>query len=229
MYGGANVDQGSFGTYAVWRADFLFKIPDSIPRELAAPLMCGGATVYATMVNNGVKAGDRVGILGIGGLGHLAIQYASKMGCEVIVFSGTDSKKEEATRLGASEFYATKEKGWEKNFGAQIDHLIVTASFSPNWDEYAPLLAPRATIHPLTVDLSGKFSIPHMLVITSELTVQGSLVAARQIMRDMLTFSAHHKITPMIEKFPMSEEGITKAMTKLADGGMRYRGVIVVE
>lgn len=75
MYGSADLDQGSFGSHAVWRADFLFKIPDGIAREMAAPLMCGGATVFAALVNNGVKAGDRVGVIGVGGLGQYVSPY----------------------------------------------------------------------------------------------------------------------------------------------------------
>lgn len=93
--------------------------------------MCGGATVYAAlMANGGVRPGDRVGIIGVGGLGHLAIQFAAKMGCEVVVFSSTDSKKEESFKLGAVEFVATK--GVEKlEVSKPLDHLLVTTSFQP--------------------------------------------------------------------------------------------------
>jgi len=149
------------------------------------------------------------------------------MGCEVTVFSGTDSKKAESLSLGATAFYATKEEGWS-NGVELIDYLIVTTSFAPNWKVYAPLMAPRGTILPLTVD-DGDFSIPATALLLGELSVRGSLVAARQVQRDMLTFAAHHKINPIIEKFPMSEEGIMEAMTKLADGKMRYRGVVVAQ
>ena len=108
MYGLTEVDQGSLATYAVWKADFLFAIPDAIKSEDAAPLMCGGATVFNVLQLYGVRSTDRVGIVGVGGLGHLAIQFAAAMGCEVVTFSGTDSKKEESIKLGAKEFYATK-------------------------------------------------------------------------------------------------------------------------
>jgi D-arabinose 1-dehydrogenase-like Zn-dependent alcohol dehydrogenase len=227
MYGFADLDQGSFGTHAVWRADFLFLIPDSIPREFAAPLMCGGATVFAALANNGVHPTDRVGVIGVGGLGHLAIQFAAKMGLEVVVFSGTDSKKEESLRLGASEFHATKTPGWEKGVG-QINHLLVTASFSPDWNVYGPLMAPRGTIYPLTVD-RGDFSMPVGHILMNELSIRGSLVAARQVSRDMLAFAALHNIKPIIEKFPMTQVGITEAMKKLEEGHMRYRGVVVAQ
>lgn len=131
MYGTHDLDQGSFGSHAIWKADFVFRIPEGIERQYAAPLMCGGATVYAALrANGGVKPNERVGVVGIGGLGHLAIQFASKMGCEVVVFSSTDSKKEESFRLGASEFVVTKDV--EKlQVSKPLDHLFVTTSFLP--------------------------------------------------------------------------------------------------
>ncbi|APA12210.1 hypothetical protein SS1G_10803 [Sclerotinia sclerotiorum 1980 UF-70] len=227
MYGEANLDQASMGTHAVWDAGFLFKIPDNLAREYAAPLMCGGATVYNALrsFNGGVKPSERVGIIGIGGLGHLAIQFAAKMGCEVVVFSSTDAKKEEALSLGATEFVATKGVS-ELKVTAPIDHLIVTTSFQPNWHQFMEIMAPQATIYPLTVSFED-MSIPYMPIILNEFKIQGSLVAARQVHRDMLAFAAHHEIKPIIEQFPMSEEGIQEAMKKLEDGKMRYRGVIV--
>lgn len=227
MYGSADLDQGSFSHYAVWKANYIFKIPDAIERKYAAPLMCGGATVFNALHRFGAKASDRVGVIGIGGLGHLAIQFAAKMGCEVIVFSGTESKKEEAMRLGASEFYATKGVK-ELKIGAGIDHLLVTTSAQPDWNLYLPIMAPGATIYPLSVD-NNDLKMPYMALLGNELKVQGSLVAARQVHRDMLTFAAHHQIKPIIEEFPMTEEGIAKCIEKLENGEMRYRGVLAVQ
>lgn len=132
MYGSADLDQGSFGTAAVWREAFLFKLPENLADEDAAPLMCGGATVFGALKLYGVKPTDRVGIIGVGGLGHLAIQFASKMGCDVAVFSGTESKKEEATKLGAHSFYAMKDKKpGDTEIGRPLDALIVTSSALP--------------------------------------------------------------------------------------------------
>ncbi|KAI9643228.1 hypothetical protein NHQ30_007844 [Ciborinia camelliae] len=227
MYGLGNLDQASMGTHAVWDANYLFKIPENMSREYAAPLMCGGATVYNVLrsFNGGVKPTDRVGVIGIGGLGHLAIQFAAKMGCEVVVFSTTDAKKAEALALGATEFVATKDVT-ELKISAPIDHLIVTTSFQPNWHQFFAIMAPQATIYPLTVSFDD-MKLPYMPILMYEFKVQGSLVAARQVHRDMLAFAGHHGIKPIIEEFPMSEEGIQDAFKKLEDGKMRYRGVIV--
>ncbi|KAL9110373.1 MAG: hypothetical protein Q9227_005104 [Pyrenula ochraceoflavens] len=225
FYGEADLDQGSFATHAVWREAFLFRVPENIPDDLAAPLLCGGATVFNAIYGNGVEPEQTVGVIGVGGLGHLAIEFASKMGCEVIVFSGTDSKKEEAQKLGAKEFHATK-GAKEIKTDKKVDHLIVTTSFMPEWSLFLPILAPRATIYPLTV-AEGDFSIPHMPMILNGTRIQGTVVAPRNVMVKMFDFASRNNVRPMINKFPMTEQGITEAMEALNEGKMRYRGVLV--
>jgi len=133
IYGFADHDQGAFASHAVWKAAFLFHIPDVISSSDAAPLMCAGATVFNVMYLHNIRPTDRVGVIGIGGLGHLAIQFAARMGCEVVVFSGTESKREEAKSLGATEFYVTK--GASKlEVKKPIKHLIITTSQFPDWN-----------------------------------------------------------------------------------------------
>lgn len=175
----------------------------------------------------GVRPTDRVGIIRVGGLGHLAIQFASKMGYEVVVFSGTDSKKEEAMKLGAMQFHAIKGLK-ELKISKPINHLLVTTSAQPDWAMYQSILAPGATIFPLSVS-SGNFEIPYMPLIFNGTRIQGSLVAPRAIQNKMLEFAAVHNIKPMIKKFPLNKEGIEKAFERLGHGEMRYRGVLVAE
>ena len=165
------------------------------------------------------------GIDSVTGLGHLAIQFARALGCDVVVFSGTDSKKQEAERLGATEFLAMKGVKELKGKTAPIDHLLVTTSELPDWNLYMPVMAPSGTIYPLTV--GGDIVIPGFPLILSGLRIQGSMVSARLIHRQMLEFAAKHDIRPIIQKFPMSEEGIEEAFKTLGDGKMRYRGVLV--
>jgi D-arabinose 1-dehydrogenase-like Zn-dependent alcohol dehydrogenase len=224
MYGYANLDQGSFASHAVWREAFLFKIPDALTDAEAAPLMCGGATVFNALHTYGVKPTDRVGVMGVGGLGHLAIQFAAKMGCDVVVFSGSDSKKDEAMKLGASEFVSMKGKT-ELNIGRKIDALLVTTSVSPDWSIMLPVMAATSIIFPLTV-AEGNFEFPHMGMVAQGITIQGSVVAARPVHRHMLAFAALHGIKPIIMEFPLTESGIEDAMETLRDGKMRYRGVL---
>ncbi|PYH81130.1 Zn-dependent alcohol dehydrogenase [Aspergillus uvarum CBS 121591] len=227
MYAGADLDQGSFATHAVWREAFLFKIPDGLSNEDSAPLMCGGSTVFNALVVAGVKSTSRVGIVGIGGLGHLAIQFAAKMGCDVVVFSGSDSKKEEALKLGAREFHATK-GAKELKIGKPLNHLIVSTSSQPDWNLYTSVLAPGAVISPLSVD-SAEFKFPYMTLLSSGLRVQGGIVSARQVHRDMLAFAALHGIKPIKMTFPLTQEGVQEALKTLDEGKMRYRGVLVAQ
>ena len=110
---------------------YVHKIPDNLPSELAAPLQCAGATTYSAIVQS-VKPGDRVGILGIGGLGHLAIQFSAKLGHETIVFSSSANKEAEAKSFGASEFYLLSEP---EKIQKPIDVLIVAGSKHPDWSK----------------------------------------------------------------------------------------------
>ncbi|CAN9393794.1 unnamed protein product [Alternaria alternata] len=224
MYGAANFDQGSFAFHAIWKESFLFKLPDAIVDIDAAPLMCGGATVFNALYSFGIKPTDRAGVLGIGGLGHLAIQFAACMGCDVIAFSGTDSKKEEAERLGARNFVAMKGKT-EIGIGRKLDALLVTTSAAPDWGLVLPIMAPNGKIFPLGLDF-GDFKIPHMGLVSGGLTIQGSVVAARAVHRHMLEFAARHSIKPIIQEFPLNEDGIEDAMAMLKSGKMRYRGAL---
>ncbi|EKG12051.1 Alcohol dehydrogenase superfamily zinc-containing [Macrophomina phaseolina MS6] len=225
MYGYADLDQGSFASHAVWREAFLFKIPDGLSDEEAAPLQCGGATVYTCFDDYNIAPTARVGILGIGGLGHLAIQFSAKRGCDTVVFSGTDSKKEEALKLGANEFYATKDQK-ELNIGAPLDALLVCTSAHIDWSLYMSVLAPGAIIFPLSVE-SGDLVVPYMPLLLSGLRIQGSIVANRATHIRMLEFAARHQIKPLVNKYPMTVQGLEDAMKALNEGKMRYRGVLV--
>jgi len=225
-YGTHNLHQGSFGSHAIWDASFLFKIPEGLTPAHAAPLMCGGATVFGVIELYNIRPTDRVGVVGIGGLGHLAIQFLAKIGASVVVFSSTDSKRDEALRLGATEFYVTK--GVKRFDMAKLDHLLVTTNFLPDWKPFIKAIKPGGTIYPLTVD-SGELRLPAIPVVTQGLTIQGSSVASRSVHRKMLDFAARHKIEPIIERFPMTKAGVEEGMEKLRQGKMRYRGVLVAQ
>ncbi|KAG8529552.1 uncharacterized protein KY384_006189 [Bacidia gigantensis] len=226
MYGLGDFENGSFSSHAVWSESFLFLIPPALQSGHAAPLQCGGATVFNALEGYDTRPTERVGIIGIGGLGHLAIEFAAKMGCEVVVFSSTDSKKEEAMRLGATEFVATKDA--KKLDVKPLSRLVVTTSQMPDWEPYIPILAPGAKIFPLTVSM-GNFEFPQMPMITQGITVQGTVVAPRSVHMKMLDFCAMHGIKPVTQEFPLTKPGIEDALEHLTSGKMRYRGVLVAQ
>ncbi|KAK1574782.1 NADP-dependent alcohol dehydrogenase [Colletotrichum navitas] len=224
-FANSNADQGGFGTAVAWDVSALFKLPENLGSEYAGPLMCSGATVWRPLYDSGAKAGDRVGVIGVGGLGHLAIQFASKMGMEVVVFSSTESKKQDALEFGASEFHVTT--GVTKFDGiAKLDFLLLTANDVPDISIYLPILASGAQLFPLTAS-SKTLPLSPFSFISGELRVIGCNVAPPASLRAMLEFAAKHDIKPQIEKFPLTQAGITSAMVKLRNGKMRYRGVLV--
>jgi len=115
--------------YFVATESYVYPIPESIPSELAAPLQCAGATVYSALKTY-YSTGMRVGVLGIGGLGHLAIQFAAKLGAATVVFSTSPDKEEEAKKFGATEFIVL---GQEDKLKAPVDLLLITAHKAPDW------------------------------------------------------------------------------------------------
>ncbi|KAM0262789.1 hypothetical protein ACHAQJ_001583 [Trichoderma viride] len=228
IYGMANLDQGSFAEAVVWREAFLFKIPDNISDADAAPLMCDGATVWNALHKYGLSSDSTVGVIGIGGLGHLAIQFASKMGMNVIVLSTNESKKTEALSLGASRFAITNGKGAIDIGATKLDALIVTASVDIEWDTYIPLLKPKVMILPLTVHF-GNFSMPQYPLIGWGYRVQGTVISSRSELKKMLEFAARNGVRPITMFFPLNKVGIEDSIKTLSEGKMRYRGVLLAQ
>ncbi|KAH6611286.1 hypothetical protein Trco_001306 [Trichoderma cornu-damae] len=225
LYGEGNTDQGSFATHAVLREAFLHPIPDEISDENAAPLQCAGATVFTAL--HDADSNETVGIMGVGGLGHIAIQFAAKLGCRVVVLSGSDSKKDDAAILGAHKFVAMNKGNLEEQLGDwKISRLLVTTSAQPSWDKTLSLLSTRASIYPLSVS-SSNLEMPYMPLLMRGITIHGSLVATRAVHRKMLQFAALHKIVPIVERFPMTEEGINRAFERLEQGKVQYRAVLL--
>jgi D-arabinose 1-dehydrogenase-like Zn-dependent alcohol dehydrogenase len=223
-YGEKDFSTGTFGDYYVGFETYLHKIPDDLPSEFAAPLQCAGATVYSAIVSS-TKPGDRVGILGIGGLGHLAIQFSAKLGFETVVFSSTAKKEAEAKSFGATEFILLSEP---EKLSKPIDVLIIAGSKYPDWSKFMvkEILARTAIIVPLSAPATN-FDLPSAAMFFNGYNLNASLVASRHVHDEMLNFAAHHKIAPTIEKFEFSEEGFAQAYAKLTSGEMRYRGVLV--
>ncbi|KAI1368157.1 GroES-like protein [Xylaria arbuscula] len=226
-YGNQDLDQGSFASHAIFRESFLHKIPDNMSDIDAAPLQCAGATVFAVLQAYNTQPTETIGVMGLGGLGHLAIQFAAKMGNKVVVLSGSESKKEEAMRLGAHEFIATKGKD-KLEVSTPIDRLLVTTSHQPNWEQILPIMAPGSAIYPLSV-ASGNLEIPYSPIVFQGIAIQGSLVASRNIHREMLAFAALHDIKPTVETFPMTEAGIQEAFEKLKRGDIHLRAVLTAQ
>ncbi|KAK9702497.1 hypothetical protein K7432_011206 [Basidiobolus ranarum] len=205
-------------------SNYAFKIPDSLDSAEAAPLLCAGVTVFAPMRRHGVKAGDRVGVIGIGGLGHLAIQFANALGAEVTAISTSMNKKEEAHKLGAKHFINIKDENDLKKTQSSLDFILVTASVEDApYDTYASMLDVLGKMILLGIP-SDKVKISPFALIAKNATLTGSAIGSIDDQKAMLDFCTKHNVRTMIEKFPMSK--IDEAIQRVRDGKVRYRVVL---
>ncbi|KAI9291336.1 GroES-like protein [Neoconidiobolus thromboides FSU 785] len=204
--------------------NFAFKLPNSIPSDYAAPLLCAGTTVFTPMLRYKLKAGDNVGIVGIGGLGHLAIMFANKLGCNVTAISRSNKKQEEAIGYGASNFIATDDPEQVAKGSRTLNYLIVTAcAEDANWEMYCSWMKLEGRIILLGIP-EANLSIPPFALLLKNLSVTGSLIGSINEIEHMLQFAANHNIRPVIERFPMSE--VNNAVQYVRDNKVRYRVVL---
>jgi D-arabinose 1-dehydrogenase-like Zn-dependent alcohol dehydrogenase len=157
-YGEGDFNNGTFGKYFIGKEGYVHKIPEGLSSADAAPLQCAGATTYSAIVDT-TKPRDRVGVIGIGGLGHLAIQFAAKLGHDVVVFSSSKEKEAEARAFGASEFVLTSEPD---KVSAPVQVLIIAGSAYPDWSKFLDksVVARYGTIVPLSAPTHGPISLP---------------------------------------------------------------------
>lgn len=206
-------------------ARFAFPIPDALDSVNAAPLLCGGITVYAPLAHFGVRPSDRVGVIGIGGLGHLAVQFAAKMGCEVTAFSTSPSKEAEARTLGAHHFINSKDDAQMKAARRSLDFIISTVNVNLDWDSYIKVLRPDGMLC-FVGALSDPIQISTGLLLGNRRSVSGSPIGSRAQMQEMLDFAARHQVVAQTELLPMAE--INTALDKVRRNEARYRMVVSV-
>ncbi|MDR2993071.1 MAG: NAD(P)-dependent alcohol dehydrogenase [Bacillus cereus] len=220
-------NEKTYGGYAEAvrvQSNYAIKIPEDLPSEYAAPLMCAGVTVFAPMAKYNIKKGDNVGVIGIGGLGHLALQFANKLGAEVYALSRSDNKKEECISLGATHFVNTSNPEEVNGLKDKLDYLIVTsnADNSP-WDEYANFIQAEGKIILLAVP-ETPIKINAGSLIMKAIALTGSAIGSIHELEHTLEFAAKHKVYPLIQEFPMSQ--VNEGVQYVRDGKVRYRVVL---
>ena len=208
------------------RCHWVWAVPldDKIPAIKAGPLFCGGITVFNPMVQFGVKATDRVGVVGIGGLGHLALQFLNKWGCEVYAFSSNPAKDAEARKLGAHHVVNSREEGELKKIAGALDYIIVTVNVALNWSLYLQTLAPKGRLHFVGAVPQPLNVVPFEL-LTGQKTISGTPMGSPATLGTMLDFCARHEIAPVTEEFPMSK--VNEGLDRLRSGKARYRVVLI--
>ncbi|MET0406450.1 MAG: NAD(P)-dependent alcohol dehydrogenase [Cystobacter sp.] len=226
-YGGVGKDgqitQGGYSTHIVVVEDFVLKIPEGIGLDAAAPLLCAGITTYAPLRHWGAGPGKKVAVVGLGGLGHMAVKLAHAMGAEVTVLSQSLSKKEDGLRLGADHYFATKDPQTFKTLAGSFDLIINTVSAKIDLDAYLSLLAMDGTLvnvgapaEPLSLNVFSLF-MPRR-------SFAGSLIGGIRQTQEMLDFCAQHHLGADIEVIPASK--INEAYERVLASDVRYRFVI---
>ncbi|KAF9957376.1 hypothetical protein BGZ72_001866 [Mortierella alpina] len=206
-------------------SEYAFKIPTEISAAEAAPLLCAGVTTYSPLKHHGAGPGKVVGVIGIGGLGHLAIQWAHAMKCdEVIAISTSDSKREESKKLGATKFVNSKKPEELEAVSQSMDILICT-SFDKNqdWGALLDLVATRGKFVLLALP-EAPLVIPASALLMREISLVGSAIGGKETVKEMFQFAADHNVRPWIEKMPMSDANA--AVKHMMEGHPRYRIVM---
>jgi len=199
------------------------KIPEALPAVSAGPLFCGGITVFSPIVEFNVRPTDRVGVIGAGGLGHLAIQFLNKWGCEVTAFSSTPDKADELTKLGAHRVVNSRDSEALKAEAGRFDFIISTVAVPLEWMAYVAALAPKGRLHTVGA-IPEPVALEAFPLIMGQRSFSGSPLGSPATTALMLEFCARHGIAPMVEEFPLSE--VNKAIDRLENGSPRYRVVL---
>jgi uncharacterized zinc-type alcohol dehydrogenase-like protein len=201
---------------------WVIPLPDTLDDATSGPLYCGGITVFNPIVSNGIKATDHVGVVGVGGLGHMALRLLNAWGCEVTAFSTSADKEAEACALGADHFVNTRDDGALARLAGSFHMILVTVNVELDWESYLAALRPRGKLH--FVGAVPSVSAAVFPLIGGEKSIGGSPVGSPARIAEMLAFAGRHGIAPVTESFPMSR--VNEAMDRLKSGRARYRIVL---
>jgi len=214
---------GGYSSHYTVHQHYAVKIPEGLDPAAAAPLLCGGITVYTPLKRGGAGPGKKVGVLGLGGLGHLAVKFASAMGADTVMLTSSPDKAADARKLGASEVIVTSDADALQAHAGSFDMIINTVSGSHNIDTYLPLLKRRGEMR-----MVGAPSQPMELMVANLLvgdkSLSGTLIGGIAATREMLDFCAEHGIGAEIELIPI--QAVNEAWQRIEDNDVKYRFVI---
>lgn len=222
-YGDGKLTQGGYSSHIVVTENFVLHIPDGLEMDEAAPLLCAGITTYSPLRHWNAGPGVKVGVIGMGGLGHMAVKIAHAMNAEVTVLSHSDKKREDSDAFGADHYVNTSEEGALDSLKRSLDLIINTVSVVTDVDTYLALLRPQGTMvnvgappEPLSVNA---FSL-----LGGRKSLSGSNIGGIRETQEMLDFCAEHHVAPQIEK--ITADQIDEAYERVVNSDVRYRFVI---
>ncbi|MBX3628502.1 MAG: NAD(P)-dependent alcohol dehydrogenase [Nitrosomonas sp.] len=198
-------------------------LPDGLDIASAGPLLCGGITVFSPLLTFNLKPTHHIGIVGIGGLGHMGLKFARAWGCEVTAFTSNASKADEARNFGAHHVVSSRDQSALRKMANSLDMLIVTVNLPMDWAGLLRTLKPNGRLHVVGAVVEP-MPIPAIDLIFGQKSVSGSPTGSPVTLATMLEFAARHHIAPQVEHFPMSR--INEALEHLEAGKARYRVVL---
>lgn len=218
------ITQGGYTNRMVVRDHFAIKIPDHISLQHAAPLLCAGITTYSPLMREGMTAGKKVGVAGIGGLGHLAIKLAVSKGAEVTAFTTSKAKTQDILDWGAKQVVVVDDmSSLQPHFGT-LDYLISTIPYDYDVASYAMTLKPYKDLTQVGMPVAGKLSINNFMMIRNRANFNGSLIGGIPETQEIVNYCADQKLLPQIEVIPADK--VQDAWEKVVNKEARYRYVI---
>jgi alcohol/geraniol dehydrogenase (NADP+) len=214
--------RGGFASHIRCHWAWAIPLPEGLDLAEAGPLLCGGITVFSPLVAH-ARPVDRVGVIGIGGLGHMALKFAAAYGCDVTAFTSSESKFDEAKSFGARHVVSSKDSAAIKKLGGSLDLLISTVSAPIDWNAMIGTVAPNGRLHVVGL-MVEPIPVSAFSLILQQRAVSGSPTGSPVGIATMLDFAARHRIAPQTEHFPMSR--INEAFARLESGKARYRIVL---
>ncbi|WP_395342561.1 NADPH-dependent aldehyde reductase Ahr [Ningiella sp. W23] len=214
---------GGFAEYVQASEKSVVRLPQGVDLKSAGPLFCGGITVFNPLVEFDIKPTDKVAVIGIGGLGHLGLQFLNAWGCEVTAFTSSESKADEAKQMGAHHVINSRDESELEQAESSFDFIISTVNVKLDWNLYLSTLKPKGRLHFVGASLEP-LDIGVFNLLSGQKSVSGSPVGSPATIVTMLDFAAQHNIKPMVEMFDMSQ--INDALAHLKRGDARYRIVL---
>ncbi|HOW59024.1 MAG TPA: NAD(P)-dependent alcohol dehydrogenase [Candidatus Omnitrophota bacterium] len=220
---GKTLTQGGYSTRIVVNEDFVLRLPENLPMNATAPLLCAGITTYSPLRHWKAGPGKKVGVIGLGGLGHMAVKIAKAMGAEVSVLSRSRKKETDAKRLGADHYCATAEAGTFEKLAKTFDLIICTVSVDVDWNQYLNTLKRDGTMVVVGVPPKSP-TVNAANLIFGRHSLAGSLIGGIRETQEMLDFCGKHNIVSDIEMIPIQK--VNEAYERVIKGDVKFRFVI---
>ncbi|KAJ0384786.1 hypothetical protein COL922a_007667 [Colletotrichum nupharicola] len=219
------ISQGGYSSHVRTHEHWVFPIPEALPSTLAAPMLCAGLTAYSPLIRNGCGPGKKVGIVGIGGIGHFGVMFAKALGAEVWAISRSRSKEADSLKMGADGYLASGEKGWNEPHKMTFDLILNTANSFEGFDlsAYLSLLDVHGKWVSVGLPGGGGITVRNQDFLPNGCFIGSSHLGSRRETLEMLQLAADKGIKTWVQEVPISADGLRKAMTGIEDSSVRYR------